>query len=213
VRIWDVETGRELAYNMGPPGEQTGLAYSPDGRYIAEAALDSGAGVQGVTSNYLGSMTGRALSEQTAPITSLAFSPDSKHVLTTSRDGTALLYEPDTGRVAARYLGHSAGVLSAAFSPDGELIATGSDDKTIRLWETDTGKAVRVLAGHDAGIYKVLFTPDGNHLLSFSDDGTARLWNVDIGVTMRLACDQLFRDLSEQERAEFGVLDTAPTCN
>ena len=162
--------------------------------------------------NFPSAHSGRGLTEQAEPITGLAFSPDSKYVLTLSRDGTARLYEAATGRTVQKYIGHSAGVLSGAFSPDGRLIATGSEDKTIRLWETQTGKLVRVLAGHDDGIYRLLFTPDGNHLLSFGHDGTARLWNVDLGATVQLACDQLFRDLSQQERDQYGVVDTQPTC-
>jgi WD40 repeat protein len=210
VRTWDTQTGRVLDASMGPNGEETGLVYSPDGKWIADASLESGAGVW-VNAN--GYYDGRTLSEQAGPITSIAFSPDSRNVLTTSRDGTGRLYEAATGRAVQRSVGHSAGVLSGVFSPDGELIATGSDDKTIRLWNTETGKVVRVLAGHSDGVYRVLFTPDGKHLLSFSRDGTARLWNVDLRATVRLACDQLFRDLSEQERGQYGVADTQPSCN
>ncbi|HZH76830.1 MAG TPA: TIR domain-containing protein, partial [Archangium sp.] len=68
------------------------------------------------------------------------FSPDGARVLTASYDGTARLWEADSGKPLARFLGHHRAVESATFSPDGARVLTASQDGTARLWEADSGK-------------------------------------------------------------------------
>src|SRR5687767_6875192 len=52
-------------------------------------------------------------------INSLAFSPNGRLVLTGGMDGTAHLWETDTGRELRRFLGHVDEIRAVAFSPDG----------------------------------------------------------------------------------------------
>jgi len=62
-----------------------------------------------------------------APINHVAFSPDSRRLVTASDDRTAQVWDLATGK--RQYsLAHSGIVYSAYFSPDGRLIATTSSD-------------------------------------------------------------------------------------
>jgi len=70
-------------------------------------------------------------------VTSVAFSPDGRYILSGSKDKTLKLWEVSTGRELRRFEGHSDSVNSVAFSPDGRYILSGSSDSTIRLWELD----------------------------------------------------------------------------
>ncbi len=117
-------------------------------------------------------------------ISSVAFSPDSKFVLTGSADITARLWEVETGN-EVRQFRHSNLVHSVAFSPDGRHVLTGSNDKIARLWEVDTGKEVRRFAGHSDGVISVAFSPDGRYVLTGSFDKTARLWDAATGKEVR----------------------------
>ncbi len=63
-----------------------------------------------------------------------AFSPDGGRIITASIDGTARLWDGETGTPLAVLKGHTNGVVTAAFSPDGERVVTGSWDGTARLW-------------------------------------------------------------------------------
>ncbi len=59
----------------------------------------------------------------TDKISDVVFSPDGKLLVTASRDGTARVWDPKTGRLL-RTLDSQAPLLGSAFSPDGRTIAT-----------------------------------------------------------------------------------------
>ena len=83
-------------------------------------------------------------------MSSAAFSPDGKRIVTASVDKTARLWDAETGKPIGEPLkGHADSVSSAAFSPDGKRIVTASEDKTARLWDAETGKPIgEPLKGH-----------------------------------------------------------------
>jgi WD40 repeat protein len=65
-------------------------------------------------------------------------SPDSKFIVTASRDKTAIVWDADSGRSVAVLRGHSDVLTDAKFSPDGEVIVTVSYDKTARTYPRQT---------------------------------------------------------------------------
>ena len=71
---------------------------------------------------------------------SVAFSPDSQHIVSGSTRSYNLCVDANTGEAAAGpFTGHTDSVGSVAFSPDGQHSVSGSRDKTIRLWDVTTG--------------------------------------------------------------------------
>ena len=65
---------------------------------------------------------------------SVAYSSDSKTVLTGSSDKTACLWDVKTGELLKVLKGHTNTISSLAFSPDGKDILTGSWDTAACLW-------------------------------------------------------------------------------
>jgi WD40 repeat protein len=107
---------------------------------------------------------------------SAVFSPDGRRILTASTDGTARLWDAETGAPGPVLRGHEGPVRSAVFSPDGRRILTASRDGTARLWDAGTGALGQVLRGHEDWVRSAVFSPDGRRILTASDDGTVRLW-------------------------------------
>ncbi|OAA42824.1 WD40/YVTN repeat-like-containing domain protein [Beauveria brongniartii RCEF 3172] len=70
----------------------------------------------------------------TSNITCLAFSPDSRLLVSSSHDKTARVWDMRTRKTAAVLEYHKRYVNSVTFSPDGSCIATGSGDSTIAIW-------------------------------------------------------------------------------
>ncbi|TXH20948.1 MAG: hypothetical protein E6Q99_10385 [Elusimicrobia bacterium] len=120
------------------------------------------------------------------PLTRVILSPDGRRALTASEDGTARLWETETGRHLATLRGHQYTVAALAFSHDGTLVATGSDDATVRLWETRTGRESLPSLdahknNHKDNITGVSFCGTCARLLTASRDGTAIVWDSGSG--------------------------------
>jgi WD40 repeat protein len=123
-------------------------------------------------------------------IESGAFSPDGKRIVTASWDGTARVWDSESGNLLVTLAGHGSAVTDAAFSPDGTRIVTAGLDKTARLWDAGTGHILFVLTGHTDFVRSVEFSSDGKRIVTSSDDNTARVWDSESGNLMETLTGQ-----------------------
>jgi hypothetical protein len=114
-------------------------------------------------------------------VTSVAFSPDNRRIVSGCWDNTARIWDVTSGRMLRQLIGHTDTVEKVAFSPDGHTIATPSRDGTVRLWDGDSGQQLQVFQGHTAIIWSVTFSPDGKRVATASGDRTARVWDTTTG--------------------------------
>ena len=116
-------------------------------------------------------------------ISTVAFSPSGKYVVSGSTDSTVRIWDSETGQIMRGPLeGHTGSIRSVAFSPDERHIVSCSADQTIRIWDFETGSIVSgPLEGHTNHVRSVAFSPDGMHIVSGSDDRTVRIWDANTG--------------------------------
>ena len=167
------------------PGRSSqAVVFSPDGRLVAAAALDSGP-----ADNLHG--VGRVWDVKTGAATpvrmnvsgnTLAFSPNGRYVAGDGAEvaigGNAEVYDIRSGKRVTIATGDL--VRSVAFSHDGRLLAVGHYGGTVAVVATKDWKVTgRRLAGHFERVTALEFSPDDRTLLTGSADGTARLWDVD----------------------------------
>jgi len=110
----------------------------------------------------------------------LAFSSDSKTLLTGSEDHTARLWDMASGKLRLPPIVHARGVQAVAFSPDDRLIATGCKDQSARIWDAATGKLICTPRRLGTAVRVVAFSHDGKTLFSSGLRATRclRLWPV-----------------------------------
>jgi WD40 repeat protein len=71
-------------------------------------------------------------------VSSVAFSPDGRHLASGSYDTTVKIWDVTSGQETLTLNGHTSRVNSVAFSPDGRRIASGGDDHTIKIWDVSS---------------------------------------------------------------------------
>ena len=115
--------------------------------------------------------------------TSVAWSPDSRYIVSGSLDKTVQLWSanPSHHFTPFIYRGHTDGVSTVACSPDSKRIVSGSLDKTVQVWDAFTGEHLSVYRGHTDQVMSVAWSPDGKYIASGSADGTVRLWDITTG--------------------------------
>jgi WD40 repeat protein/serine/threonine protein kinase len=187
VHVWDPATGQAVFEPLHVLRKNCirGLAYSPDGSYLAAASVDE----QDRTVRIWNARTGQE--ERTFAghkvafdgVDSLSFSPDSRSLASTTSnymtfgDGEIKLWDVRTGRDVRTFHGHSSGIWKAIFSPDGHRLASAGWDETVKLWDVQTGEEVLTLRGHHSSVRGLSFSHDGTRLVSGGSDGTVRIWD------------------------------------
>ena len=153
------------------PGPCGGVAFSPDGKFLASAGTtvklrDPAHGALPLT-----------LKGHTADISFVAFSPDGKLLATASDDNTVRLWDVPSGKARAILTGHKVRPRAVAFSPDGRTLASGDVEGTIILWDRDRATRLATLQ-HPEVCWILAFSPDGKTLATAGMGHEVRLWDL-----------------------------------
>jgi WD40 repeat protein/energy-coupling factor transporter ATP-binding protein EcfA2 len=113
------------------------------------------------------------------PMLSAAFSRDGKRIVTASTDGTARIWDAETGKPIGNPIVAPEGsaINDALFDANANSVAIASGN-TARLVEVASGITVREFEGHQGEVRTVAFNSDGSRLVTASADGKACVWNI-----------------------------------
>ncbi len=90
----------------------------------------------------------------------IAWHPDSSLLVTTSRDGTARIWNVSDYALITTLKGHAGAVLSATFSPGGTTIITVETEGVGRVWDVQ-GSLLMTLPVQQGEVTSVTVSPDG----------------------------------------------------
>jgi WD40 repeat protein len=190
-------------------GPITGVAFAPDGRLLATAAMHERGGhgpnlvkLRHPGTGELRSTLNTAVGDPPIDrvVSEVVFSPDGRKLAVSGGvlyHGQVVLFDVETGKVDwFRQEVADTTDVGIAFSPDGRLLAStgvaprdggGKRKQQVTLWEVATGKRMRTLEGSDGYLMSVAFAPDGTTLAIASSHGGVDLWNLKSGeIRLRL---------------------------
>jgi len=148
ARVWETATGNEIA-RMTYDGWVDSVAFSPDGKVVVSGGCDelgNNFSCKKGSARVWETATGNEIARVTHDerVSSVAFSPGGKFVVSGSGDGTARVWETATGDEIVR-MTHDDAVESVAFSPDGDEIVSMT---------------------HNDAVESVAFSPDGKFVVA-----------------------------------------------
>lgn len=175
ARVWDAETGIQVAELENDASELSAVAFSSDGRWLATTGGDEVRVFDTSTWERRATLAGPR-------VRSMSFDPSGQHIAIGTYDGIASIWEIPNG-VRIRYLREGGESVDAiAFSRDGQLMATGSRDGQEQVWNATSGGLRSELRSHRGKIYAVEFSPDGKLMLSAGADGAVVVSSVSSGM-------------------------------
>ncbi|KAH8586004.1 hypothetical protein B0O99DRAFT_748622 [Bisporella sp. PMI_857] len=125
------------------------------------------------------------LEGHTDGVNSVAFSHDSKLLVSASSDSTLKVWNVATGALQQTLDGHTSWISSVAFSHNSKLLASASYGGTIKIWNAVTGTLQQTLEGHTILAYSVVFSHDSK-LLASANGNTVKIWNTATGALLQM---------------------------
>lgn len=114
----------------------------------------------------------------------VAFSPDSRRVVSAGVAGVAIIREVGESTARPLRIEHNERVLAVEFSPDGELLATACGDGKVYVWNARTGEGLAAIGeGLTLPTRKPAraFSADGRFLITSDSTQTVSVWEARTG--------------------------------
>ena len=112
-------------------------------------------------------------------VTSIVVSHDSTRAVTSSEDGTIIVWDIAGGAVLHEWVAHQGSPVGAlTLSPDSICLVSSCRDALV-IWDMGDGAPIKVakLEGHTRNIDACTWSPDGALIASASRNQTVRIWD------------------------------------
>ncbi len=187
VKLWEAASGKLLATTTGFGERVVCLAFSPDGKWLAAGG---GAPTQEGELKLLEVPSGKGVRDLKDNIHSdtvfgVAFSPDSKLVVSCGADKFVKTFEVESGKFQKAFEGHTHHVMGVGFTGDGKLIASGGADQAVKIWDYEKGEQVRTINAHGKPLSALVIVGKTSNLATCAGDQQVRLWNASNGGNIR----------------------------
>ncbi|KAG0304566.1 hypothetical protein BGZ97_001425, partial [Linnemannia gamsii] len=122
-------------------------------------------------------------------VTSLAYSPDGRQILSGGKDRNVRLWGSGAVQYTPEVL--PSPLVTVLFSPTANQFALAGNDPYPRLCDSETGTVRYLLQGHVGAVTDLSYSPDGRRIASCGFDGTIRLFDTQTGLAGTVFKSQL----------------------
>jgi WD40 repeat protein len=143
---------------------------SPDGHWLLLGQIQTTSGADPSVVELKSHKFVDSLRGHDGTVLSMAFSRDTKKVVTACEDGKLRVYSVGDWKLLQTLTGHHGTVHRAEFSPNGKWIASAGEDQTVRVWSADDGTLLQTLEESKEPLLDVAFSPDSRFIAASSDD-------------------------------------------
>ncbi|XP_050432870.1 p21-activated protein kinase-interacting protein 1-like isoform X2 [Adelges cooleyi] len=134
--------------------------------------------------------------QHTGTVTSLSFTPDESHLISTSDDGSIAIYETGTWKIKKLWdkAHKGSGVSCLAVHPSGKLALSVGKDKTLRTWNLVKGRPAYTTNHSSLGAYyffeRIIWSPIGQ-FYALPLNTKLIIYSVETaGIAFTIECDQ-----------------------
>jgi WD40 repeat protein len=208
VNIWDLSDRQfsNIKSLQGNENIQYVLA-SPDRQYILTSYTDlntipgDSASVWDLSGKLLAKLKGEPY------IFHPTFSPDGKHIFTSSARGDEPIGVWNlSGDLVAKFKGKR-----AVFSPDGSrILIISHDQKTAELWDLSGRLLKKIEAEHVAKIKNAIFSPDGQRIILWDSNTNVLAYDFSGKLITSINYDLKLRQLLLNKKVDWQKLDSIP---
>jgi serine/threonine protein kinase/WD40 repeat protein len=145
-----------------------GVAFSPDGRWLASGGPDKTVLVWDTASG----RPVKVFSDLPEGVHEVAFDPKGELLAAALRNGTVLIWSTEDWELVRTLTAHQGAVHCLAFSADGKTLVTGGREGLTHLWDTETWTKTTLAGVQPDGVRGVAVFPDGLRIASAGHDST-----------------------------------------
>jgi WD40 repeat protein len=179
VRLWDLQSMKELHALRGVSDELRGVEFSFDGALLAASTFGGEIYIWDMISKNQHPIK----EEMPDAVQSFTFLPASRTMAIAQwgKDLKGLfLWEPNGGSPRMRLSDNNAGNNVLVVSPDGRTLASADQDESIRLWDLASGKLKATIHDGVGWVRTLAFSPDGRQIAFGGRGGTVQFRNLDL---------------------------------
>ncbi|MFX1517261.1 MAG: WD40 repeat domain-containing protein, partial [Promethearchaeota archaeon] len=111
-------------------------------------------------------------------INSLTFSPDSRLLISSSKDGTIRFWDMDEKKMLKVLLVDEEGCSGGTSTHNGELVVVGTPSGIIKVWDVEKSTFLKKITSQTSPISSLKITSDDLFIITSNFNGTINKWNL-----------------------------------
>lgn len=176
IRIWDINSKKQIGSLFGHEKPITSICYSLDGKSLISASEDKTIRVWNLETQM---QIGESLIGHEAAITSVHYSIDRNYIISASEDGTIRIWDIHTNKCINVLKVDKIAHYPLCLNLQKKEAAIALDGGAINIWNLEECLNCKTIAVSEEGFEAVCYSPNGENIAFGADDNAIHIWNIE----------------------------------